>query len=95
MPKLPTIKDVASIIMAIKPEIDDSYIDDDDTLPGIDLTIGFNPGDGTWSYQTGDNCFWGAAYFYPIWGVWRVHRRSNSRELARDLISQIDDQLEE
>jgi hypothetical protein len=91
-PKLPTIHDLAELIKAIKPDIADEYIDDEDTIPGIDVTIGCDPETGRWSYQTGDNSFTGGAYHYPIWGVGRIYRRTNSRDLARDLIDQIADQ---
>ena len=91
--KLPTIKDVSALVRSIKPQIDDDYIDGDDTLPGIDVTVGYDPATGDWAYQTGDNSYTGAAYHYPIWGVARVYRRSDSRELARGIIREIDDQI--
>ena len=93
--KLPTIKDLSALVRAVKPDIRDEYVAEDDEIPGIDLTVGFNPVTSGWDYQTGNNCFSGAAYFYPIWGVTRVYRRSNSRELARDIINQINDQIED
>ena len=91
--KLPTIKELSALVRHVKPYIDDEYIAEDDTLPGIDLTVGFDPVTSGWDYQSGDNSYSGAAYFYPIWGTARVYRRSNSRELARELISQIDEQI--
>ena len=90
---LPTIKDVSALVRSIKPCIADEYIGEDDTLPGIDLTVGYDPETGGWSYQTGDNSYTGGAYHYPILGVGRVYRRSNSRELARDIINEIADQI--
>ena len=93
--RLPTIKTVSALVRRFKQEIRDDYIAEDDDLPGIDLTIGFDPETSDWSFQTGNNCFSGAAYGYPIWGVARIYRRSNSRELARELIAQIKDQIEE
>jgi hypothetical protein len=92
-PKLPTIKDVSAIIRDIKPYIEDDYIDYDDTLPSIDITIGCDPATGEWSWQSGDNSYTGGAYFFPIWGVGRVYRRTNSRKLAHDLIEQIAEQF--
>ena len=91
MSRLPTIKDVAALVRHTKPFIEDDYIADDD-LPGIDLTVGWDPDTGEWSWQSGDNSFTGGAYFYPLWGVVRVYRQSNSRDLARDIIAQIDEQ---
>ena len=92
MAKLPTIKELASLIRSYKPEISDEYLDEDETVPGIDLTIGWSDKTGNWSYQSGDNSYSGGAYNYPIWGVVRIYRRSDSRELARDLINQLSEQ---
>lgn len=92
-PRYPTIAELSALVRAIKPDIQDDYLEEDETVPGIDLTIGWsNDMDGEWSYQTGDNSFMGSAYNYPIWAVGRVYRRSNSRELARDLIDQLAEQ---
>jgi hypothetical protein len=87
MPKLPTIKELSALIKSIKPEICDEYKDEEDQLPGIDLTCGINES-GEWSYQTGDNSYSGNAYFYPHWAVVRIFRRSNSRELAKEIREQ-------
>lgn len=56
-----------------------------------DLTIGWTPGKD-WGFQTGDNSFTGGAYFHPLWGVDTVTRGCNSRELAKEIISQLMDQ---
>lgn len=90
--KLPTIKEIASLVRDVKAQIpvsDPDYIADEDDKPGIDLTIGVDVETGDWSYQTGDNSYTGGAYDYRDWGVTRVYRRSNSRDVARDLISQV------
>lgn len=92
--KYPTIKELSELIREIKPQIEAEYLVDGETVPGIDLTIGYDPKSGDWSYQTGDNSYSGSAYHYPDWAVCRVYRRSNSTELARDLIDQLKD-LEE
>ncbi len=89
MKKLPTIKEVSALIRAIKPDIGDEYLHEGDELPSIQITIGHNPETGAWSYQTGDNSYTGGAYGYPNWGVGFIYRRTNSRELARDLIYQV------
>ena len=60
---------------------------------GQDLTIGYNPKSKEWDYQIGDNSYSGACYFYPLWGVTTVFPRSKSKDLARDLVSQIQDQV--
>jgi hypothetical protein len=90
--KLPTITELSSLIRALKPEIGDEYRasgDEDSTTPSMDLTVGWDPEEGGWSYQTGDNSFTGGAYSYPVWAIGTIARRCNSRELARDLIDQL------
>ena len=98
-PKLPTIKALSSLVRDLKTTIGDeyrsTYADPDDTVPSMDLTIGWSPDSGAWSYQTGDNSFTGGAYGHPIWAVETIDRRSNSRDIARDLIAQLDEQTEE
>ena len=95
---LPTIKSLAYLIKAIKPTIRDDYRAyagepglDDENIPSIQLTIGWDAESGEWSWQTGDNSFSGSAYFYPHWGVVAVYRRSNSLDLARYIRSQLAD----
>lgn len=91
--KLPPLKSLMNIIKAIKGEILDEYqAFEGDETPGIQLTVGWSSENGEWSYQTGDNSYTGGAYHYPIWGVVGVYRRSNSRELAKDIQSQLDEQ---
>jgi hypothetical protein len=87
MPKLPTIKELSALIKSIKPEISDEFKDEEDQLPRIDLTCGINES-GAWSYQTGDNSYTGGAYGYPYWAVVSIYRRSNSRELAKEIREQ-------
>jgi hypothetical protein len=86
--KYPSIAAIAEIVKALKPRIDDDCIEDEDTLPSIGLTIGYSL-DGSWDYQSGDNSYSGGAYHHRYWGVVQIYRRSNSRELAKDIINQI------
>lgn len=95
---LPTIKSLSSLIKALKPTIRDdyrAYADepglDDENIPSMLLTVGWNPEDGSWDYQTGDNSYTGSAYFYPCWAVVDLYRRSNSLDLARDIRWQLAD----
>lgn len=96
--KYPTITELLPVIKYAKSCIsDDCYIESDDELPGITLTIGWNSEDGMynykhdWSYQTGDNQFEGGAYGYQHWAVVDIYRRDNARNLAKELISQLHD----
>jgi hypothetical protein len=87
------IEDITALVLSIKRDIcDDCRAHEDDETPGILLTVGADDS-GDWSYQTGDNSFSGGAYGFPFWGVAAVYRRSNSRDVARDIIGQIEDQL--
>ena len=94
--KLPTIRELAEIVRHVAKQVPrvsdsdaDNYRQDGDSLPSIDLTIGWNPETGDWDYQTGDNSFTGGAYGYPIWAVTTIYRRQDSRAVARDLIDQL------
>ena len=92
--KLPTIKEIAALVRHVKsyvPKDDSDYIADEEDKPGIDLTIGVDVETGDWSYQSGDNSYMGGAYRYRDWGVTRVYRSSNSRDVARDLLDQVAD----
>lgn len=92
-------KYLKSLIILCKAQIDKSYTGDPkeepDTwhLPRMDLTVGYSPEDGGWSYQTGDNSYTGGAYGHPIWGVVTVFLNSSSSALSDELLSQIEDQI--
>lgn len=93
--KLPPIKDIRALLIDLKGDIGDEYRasdDPEDTTPGMSVTIGWNDKTGQWSYQTGDNSFTGGAYSYPIWAVVSLYRKSNSTDLAKDILSQLADQ---
>lgn len=96
--KLPTIRELSALVRHVAKQVPrandpdaDDYREDQDSLPSIDLTIGWSPETGAWSYQTGDNSFTGGAYGYPIWAVTSVSRRNDSRAVARYLIDQLDE----
>ena len=93
-PKLPTIKDLAALVRAVKRDIQDEYrVYLEDDVPGIQLTIGWSPEDSEWGFLTGDNSHMSSVYHYPVWAVQGVYRRSNSREVARDLIAELAEQV--
>ena len=100
MSNMPTIKDLSRLIISLKPHICDDYRAypdeygmDEETIPSMLLTIGWNPENGEWDYQTGDTSYTGGAYHYPIWASCAIYRRSNSRELARDLIAELGENI--
>ena len=82
------------LLKELKKDIaDDFRATDEDTIPGMCVTIGFTPEsedrDCCWNYQTGDNSFTGGAYSHPHWAVIYLYRRSNCLELAKDAANQI------
>lgn len=84
------------LFKSLKQDIGDEYRasdDPDDNLPGMQVTIGFTPSSEekgySWHYQTGDNSYSGGAYGHAHWAVISLYRRSNSRELAKDVADQI------
>lgn len=94
--KLPTITELSALFRALKPTIADDYRasdDPDDNTPGICVTVGWSPETGRWSYQTGDNSYTGGAYGHPVWAVVSLYRRTNTRDLARDVRNELADQI--
>lgn len=90
----------AKLFKRLKSGILDDYRcsdESEDNTPGMQVTIGFTPAtddrDCYWDYQTGDNSYTGGAYGHANWAVVDLHRRSNSRELAKDCADQIADCL--
>ena len=93
--KLPKINELRSLFIELKQDIGDDYrctLDDDDAgPPSMDVTIGWTPETGSYSYQTGDNSYTGGAYGHPYWAVVYLDRRSNSTEMAREVRRQLDE----
>lgn len=90
--KLPKKADLVKLLIALKSDIEDDFRVDygcEDDLPGMQVTIGWNHETGEWSYQTGDNSFMGSAYHYPHWAICYLYRRSNTKELARDIRNEL------
>jgi len=89
---LPPVGEMVFLIKSLKKDIGDDYRatdDPDDDKPGMCVTIGWTPSSGAWSYQTGDNSFTGGAYGHPHWAVVYINRRSNSREVVKDIHDQL------
>jgi hypothetical protein len=94
-------KDLRELFILLKKEIDYSDFDksDDDSIPGLDVTIGctfdFDDASISWNYQTGDNSYTGGAYGHPEWFTCFVMKRTNCKELADDIINEIHDRIQE
>lgn len=86
---------VRELLISLKRDIGDDYrADDESTTPSMCVTISAPADLSDYGWQTGDNSFAGGAYGYPYWGVITLTRRSNCRDLARDAIGQIVDQID-
>lgn len=92
--KYPTKKEMFELIRDLKPTIGDDYVSmnwdpsDEGGPPLMTVTVGLDPKDGSWGYQTGDNSYTGGAYGYHYWAVVDIHRRSNSNEVAQEILDQ-------
>lgn len=89
---LPKINELRRLFIALKQDIGDDYrctLDDGRCPPSMDVTVGWEPEDGSWNYQTGDNSYTGGAYGYRHWAVVYLDRRSNSTEMAREVREQL------
>jgi len=90
-----TKKDIVGLLKELKNQIDDDYrAFDDDEIPGMQVTIGYDDKTGKWNYQTGDNSYSGGAYGFPHWAVIGLYRDSNVKELTDDIINQINDSMD-
>jgi hypothetical protein len=90
------ISDLTELLKELKKAIGDEYrasCDPEDTLPAMQITISINENFSDWSYQTGDNSYSGSCYHHPFWGVGTIHRKSNSPELAKELIEDLSNQI--
>ena len=87
----PTIEELARLVRAIKPDILGEYVEEKGDTPSIQLTIGANA--ESWSYQTGDNSYTGGAYGFAHWGIGYITRRCNSRETAKEILSDLASQI--
>ena len=91
-------KDLYQLCREVKKSIADDYLAfEEDEIPGIQLTVACNEhirqNKNDWSYQTGDNSYTDGAYHYPFWAVIGVYKNSNCKDLANDIIDQLEDQL--
>lgn len=85
--KTPSIKELYTLCRGVKSQVrvdDECRAFEDDTIPGIQLTVGCND-DGNWNYQTGDNSYTGGAYGFRHWAVVGVYRDSNCLKLAKEI----------
>jgi len=86
-------KDLQELIKQIILDIEDDFIENEGDEPFIMLTVG---SDGqNWSYQTGDNSFYGGAYHYPHWCIAYITRDCNPEALALHIEEELEDLVRE
>jgi len=87
-----TKEEMYDLCRHVKKQIRDEFrAFDGDDRPGIQLTVGYERETGKWNYQTGDNSFTGGAYNFENWAVVGVYRDSNCRELAQEILDQLEE----
>jgi hypothetical protein len=58
-------------------------------LPELELTIATDSRLDAWSYQTGDNSFFGDAYLYPHWAIAILQPDSVPADVTDDIMEQL------
>lgn len=96
--QLPMLKgEFRQLIIALKRSTDWKTLRRDcgGQAPWVDLTIGctFLEDGIAWDYQTGDNSYTGGAYGHPEWFTTCFGSRSNSGEIAGDLVDEITERI--
>jgi hypothetical protein len=90
------IEEASEILESLVFEIgsdDRASNDPDDIEPGMSVTFGTDSTRANLLWQSGDNCYTGACYSVPFWGVVSLYRNSDIRDTAVDAIDQIMDQI--
>lgn len=83
---MPDINDIIELINHIQEIQQDQYDDQNYT----EITIATD-GTENWTFQTGDNSFHGPCYGLPYWAVQWVSQDSEPKELAQDLLNQLEE----
>ncbi|MFB6196884.1 MAG: hypothetical protein ABEI52_01265 [Halobacteriaceae archaeon] len=79
---------VRDVIPSLKVESQDP-----DTGHEIQLTIATDDHGTDWAYQTGDNSYHGAAYFFPHWGIAYVTPESDPMEVYLNAIADLEEMV--
>ena len=64
---------------------------DDDETWGLELTIATDDGWNEWGFQTGDNSYSGACYFFAHWAVVHYYGEETADDMVEDVLRQLDD----
>tara|TARA_R110002126_G_scaffold3201_6_gene17943 strand:- start:222 stop:539 length:318 start_codon:yes stop_codon:yes gene_type:complete len=87
---LPSKEDLISLIEGIQGTIEpDEYTDG-----MIDITVASNgKSPYEWGFQTGDNSYSGACYFYRHWAIGSIDDQTSPNDLAIELLDQLEELL--
>ena len=86
--KLPTKKALTNLIIELKKDLDTWDMEE------MDVTVACSGSDrDDWAFQTGDNSYTGACYSYHHWAIGTISKDTNSKELATELLDQLDESL--
>lgn len=94
--KLPKIKELRALFIALKPDIMDDYAsegEEETPYPTMTVIIDWNPETGDWGYMTGHVDYYPGNYARPIMEPVTLYRRANSTELAREVRRQLDERV--
>ena len=90
---LPSKEELIGLIQSIQEN--DLYLNHElDGDEFIDITVASNGTDpDDWGFQTGDNSYSGACYFYRHWAVGYIDDQTNPEHLALELLDQLEECL--
>ena len=92
--KLPLVRDLRALFVALKPYICDDYAaegEEETPYPTMTVIIDWNPETGDWGYMTGHVDYYPGNSDRPIMEPVTLYRRANSTELAREVRRQLDE----
>ena len=83
--------DLTALVEHTKVWIEPRTSEDDET-PGILLTVGWDPDNGNWDWQSGNNTYHGNAYGFPIWAVVDVRADTDTRDVVENILLQLEEE---
>ncbi len=90
--RLPSKEDIVRLIQSIQEnDLSSPNLEENEFIDITIATNGNNPND--WGFQTGDNSYSGACYFYHHWAVGYIDDQTNAEHLAIELLDQLEELL--
>ncbi len=88
--RLPSKEELIRLIQSIQEQDLSSLSLEEDEF--IDITVASNGDDpNDWGFQTGDNSYSGACYFYRHWAIGYIDDQTDPKELALELLDQLEE----